>query len=223
MSRASFVRIWSPALVGALAFAARALPPAPPPQPEPGRAIELPALHGLPAPGDRQRFELDPAASSVRFRVVGRDGELLATCARSAGTLELGPRDGDGALELTFDLATVEPVPGAPVDIDPRKLLAVFGGVSVRYRAALAAVTRTELTGVSLSTWLGTMHSGDRVQRQQMQLWWCRLPGRLLRLQGHGTVAGDSYGLERRWPDSLGERMRITLGLDLAWRRVRDR
>lgn len=223
MSRAPFVRIWSPSLVGALVFALRALPPAPAPPPEPGHAIELPALHGLPAPGDRQRFELDPTASSVRFRVVGRAGELLATCARVAGALELGARDGDGTLELTFDLAGVEPVPGAPHDVDPRELLGVFGGASVRYSAELAAVTRTELTGVSLSTWLGTIHFGGRVQRQPMQLWSCRLPGRPLRLQGHGTVAGDSYGLERRWFGPLDQRYRITLGLDLAWRRVRDR
>jgi hypothetical protein len=139
------------------------------------------------------------------------------------GTLDLEP-DGTGELELVLDLATLQPLHGAAGGgdrgIDLAHVLGVYRGSTIVYRARLAATTTSDLPGVSQRTFLGTLRLGSQVLTQPMQLWQCALPGQPLRLQGHGTVAADQYGLPtRRWLALFPEDHAVTLGLDLAWRR----
>jgi hypothetical protein len=218
------VRVWLPALVALAVFVPRALP-APPPEPSPrARSIRLPQLHGVPVKAERQRFELDPDASSVRVLVRGPRGRLLVQCERIGGELTIGPAPDDGELILRLDLASLRPLPDPAPGPGVRQVTGVLGDVEVGYRGRLVATTTSDLPGVREDRWLGTIHFGNRVLRQPMQLWRSWLPGRPLRLQGHGTVSGAQLGLpSRTWFGLFQQPHDVTLGLDLAWRRVRDR
>jgi hypothetical protein len=205
-------------------FATRALPP-PVPAPAPSaQSFELSAMHGLPPSSREQRLELAAEESSVRFLVEGTRGELLVACTAVHGSLVLGANNTGGELELHLDLGSLQPL-GEPVaGLDVAHVLGVHRGSEIVYRATLAATTTSDLPGVCQRTWLGTLRLGGRALQQPMQLWQCSLPGQLLRLQGHGSVAAADYGLPlRRVFGLLAEQHVVTLGLDLAWRRPRAR
>lgn len=224
MTRAIFdLRVWLPLAIAGVCFGLRATPTPPPAPLGEVRAITLPAMHGLPPSTKPQRLELDPERSSVRFLVSGLAQELLVACPGVKGTLDLAP-NGTGELELVLDLATLQTLHGAAGGddrgIDVAHVLGVYRGSTIVYRARLAATTTSDLPGVSQRTFLGTLRLGSQVLTQPMQLWQCSLPGQPLRLQGHGTVAADQYGLPtRRWLALFPEDHAVTLGLDLAWRR----
>lgn len=224
MTRAIFdPRVWLPLAIAGVWFGLRATPTPPPTPLGEVRAITLPAMHGLPPASKAQHLDLDPERSSVRFLVTGLAQELLVACPGVKGTLDLEP-NGNGELELVLDLATLQPLHGAASGndrgIDVAHVLGVYRGSTIVYRARLAATTTSDLPGVSQRTFLGTLRLGAQVLAQPMQLWQCSLPGQPLRLQGHGTVAADQYGLPtRRWLALFPEDHAVTLGLDLAWRR----
>ena len=216
-------RVWLPLAIAGVCFGLRATPIPPPAPLDAVRAITLPELRGLPPSTRPQQLELDPERSSVRFLVAGLPQELLVACPGVKGTLDLAP-NGTGELELVLDLATLQPLHGAAGGgdrgIDVAHVLGVYRGSTIVYRARLAATTSSDLPGVSQRTFLGTLRLGSQVLAQPMQLWQCSLPGQPLRLQGHGTVAADQYGLPtRRWLALFPEDHAVTLGLDLAWRR----
>lgn len=216
-------RVWLPLAIAGVCFGLRATPIPPPAPLDAVRAITLPELRGLPPSTKPQQLELDPERSSVRFLVAGLPQELLVACPGVKGTLDLAP-NGTGELELVLDLATLQPLHGAAGGgdrgIDVAHVLGVYRGSTIVYRARLAATTSSDLPGVSQRTFLGTLRLGSQVLAQPMQLWQCSLPGQPLRLQGHGTVAADQYGLPtRRWLALFPEDHAVTLGLDLAWRR----
>ncbi|HEX5052128.1 MAG TPA: hypothetical protein VFZ65_10170 [Planctomycetota bacterium] len=221
------VRVWLPLALAAAWFALRergASPAVPLPQ---ARSVELPALHGLPAPTGPQHFELDAAKSGVRFLVEGPRGQLLVECPAASGHLDLTPRPGEpiaGELELRLDLASLRPAGDGDASIDVFHVLGVHRNTEIVYRARLAATTTGDLPGVEQRTWLGTLQFGARTLRQTMVLWQCALAGHDLRLLGHGTVEAAPFGLpSRRWLLVFEEHHLVTLGLDLAWRRARGR
>jgi hypothetical protein len=216
-------RVFAPALAGLALLAPRALPPAAAGPPARASGVALPALHGLPVAAGEERYELDAIDSVARFLVAGPRGELLTQCPAVRGTLRLASGGTVGELELRFELASLAPVAAAP-GIDVHHVLGVLRGSDAVYRGTLVEVSSSDLPGVRALTFLGTLVLGDRVVRQAMRLWWCALPGRAARLQGHGPVPSDAIGLpERRslglWP----ERPTVALGVDLAWRRRRGR
>lgn len=217
-------RVWLPFAIAALFFGWRERTAAPaPPITARSRATELPAMHGLAPAAGEQSFELDADKSSIRFLVEGPRGELLARCAGAAGHLRLNAGSHSGELELRFDLASLQTIGGGEGTLDVLHVLGVHRGGEVVYRARLVASTTSDLPGIEERTWLGALQFGSRVQQEPMRLWQCSLPGRPLRLQGHGSVPAADYGLPRRWLLGLfEERHIVTLGLDLAWRRNRD-
>ena len=212
-------RVWLPLVVAAGWFATRARPPAPEPPGPPAAAMTLPPMHGLPPSTKEQVLELDAEHSSVRFLVTGLRGELLVACPAVQGSLKLLAGGAGGELELRLDLASLVPLHDA-ASVDVPHVLGVHRGSEIVYRANLVATTGSDLPGVVQRTFLGTLRFGARVMQQPMQLWQCSLPGQPLRLQGHGTVAAEAYGLpKRRWLALIDEGHAVTLGLDLAWRR----
>lgn len=218
-------RVWLPLLLAGSWFAARARPPAVEPPAPPAVALALPPMHGLPPSSKEQNLELDAEHSSVRFLVTGLRGELLVACPSVQGSLKLLAGGAGGELELRLDLASLVPlhdstVHGGTGGVDVPHVLGVHRGSEIVYRANLVATTGSDLPGVVQRTFLGTLRFGSRVMQQPMQLWQCSLPGQPLRLQGHGTVAAETYGLpKRRWLALIDEGHAVTLGLDLAWRR----
>lgn len=217
-------RIVLPAVVAAACFALRALPRDLGSPPTEAHAVQLPQLHGVVSRAQQVRYELDPDASTVRFLVTDGQRQLLASCSRVEGTLTLGPGAADGALNLHLELASSRRLEQVPATLDVRHVLGVLGDLAIDYRATLHASTAVELRGLHRDLWLGTIHFGPRVVRQPIVLWRDQLPGRPLRTQGHGTVSGEAFGLpDRSWFGLFGEHHEVTLGLDLAWRRVRDR
>jgi hypothetical protein len=214
-------RVWLPALIGAVLLAPHALPrPLPAALPQ-AASVALPLVRGAPAVPGEQRFDLAADASTARFRVAGVRGELLVACPALHGTLRLDAGATTGELELRLDLASLQPL-SAGGGVDVHRVLGVLRGAEVVYRGALVASESGDLPGLRRLTFVGSLVLGERVQQQPMQLWWCVLPGSTPRLQGHGTVRGDAFGLPaRRWLGLFLERYDVTLGLDLAWRRQR--
>jgi len=214
--------VWLPALLGIAAFLPAALPrPAAAPGPRP-TAIALPALHGLPPGSTRLRFEVDHDDSQAHFLVRGPRGELLTRCPALRGELELDGKAGTGHLELQLDLSAI-PTDDGDRGLGVHHVLGAHRTTVITYQGDLVATTRTDLPGVQLLTFVGRLVFGERVLQQPMQLWTCQLPGKPLRLQGHGTVAASSFGLPaRRLLGVFAENHEVTLGLDLAWRRRRD-
>lgn len=215
-------RIWVPAVLGILMFLPRAWPATPPPPSPRASAVAMPALHGSPPTRTAASFELVPEHSAVHFLVRGPRGELQVPCPGVRGTLQIDPKGPGTTLELHLDLTSLPTAAGASLDV--HHVLGVHRSAEVVYRGALATTTSSDLPGVQRLLFLGRLHFGDRAVQQPMQLWQCSLPGQPLRLQGHGTVSGAAFGLPtRRWLGLLTERHEVTLGLDLAWRRSRDR
>lgn len=209
-----------PVLLASLGFAWRALPQKPSPPLPAIRATDLPTLPNLPPGKKNLDLELDAEHSSVRFLVTGLDEDLLVGCPAVTGRLVLTDAGTHGVLELQLDLASLEPLQGAERGLDLAHVLGVHRGATITYRGELVATTSSDLPGVQQRTWLGQLRFGAQVLLQPMQLWQCSLPGKPLRLQGHGTVAGDRYGLPtRHWLALFPEAHAVTLGLDLAWRR----
>ena len=104
MRRRIDYRIWLPAGVAVACFATRALPKAMATDRPESHSISLPQLYGMPLRARLQRFELRADKSSVRFHVVGRHQEVLATCGRLSGELLLGPNPDDGSLTLSSQI-----------------------------------------------------------------------------------------------------------------------
>ena len=209
-----------PVLLATLGFAWRAIPPtAAPPLPT-VTATDLPTLPNLPPGKKNLALELDAEHSSVRFLVTGLAEDLLVGCSAVTGRLQLTDGGSRGVFELQLDLSSLEPLQGADRGLDLAHVLGVHRGATITYRGELVATTSSDLPGVQQRTWLGQLRFGAQVLLQPMQLWQCSLPGKPLRLQGHGTVAGDRYGLPtRHWLALFPEAHAVTLGLDLAWRR----
>jgi len=101
-----------------------------------------------------------------------------------------------------------------------RDLLGVNRAETVRYRAELVSRASTPLPGLSQLVWQGDLHFGGRTVRQAMSLWQTLLPGQPPRLQGHGTVPTDAYGIGRSaWFGLVQDHHVVTLGIDLGWQR----
>ncbi|MCB9878598.1 MAG: hypothetical protein H6835_13455 [Planctomycetes bacterium] len=216
-------RVVLPALVAAVCFGFRAVPQRSPDEPVAAHSVALPPLRGL-TPRGQVDYDLDPERSSVRFLVRGGAGQLLADCARVEGALSLGPEPVDGALTLRLDLASLRLRDTPPPTVDVHHVLGVLGDLQLEFRGALQAAAMVDVPGLSRDSWIGTVHFGPRVQRQPIVLWRTLLPGRPLRTQGHGTVAGASFGLpDRTWFGLFADDFQVTVGLDLAWRRRRGR
>lgn len=211
-------RVWLPALLGAAAFAPRALPTPEPAPPMRARATALPALPLLRRDDKPRSYTLASGGSTARFLVEHAGERLLVACPEVTGTLT---RDGNGggALELRLELASAAPLAGTD-GIDLHRVLGVRRADAVVYRARLASAGTTDLAGVERLLFIGQLAFGNRVLAQPMQLWACGLPGRPVRLQGHGPVRVRDYELPQRWRLGLPSgAMQVTLGLDLEWRR----
>lgn len=217
-------RIWVPlALAGAMLALREGrsqLPGVPTPE---VRATELPIPQGSAQPKRRETYDLDPAKSCVRFFVEGANRDFLLSCAVMSGTLELHPDPTQSLFELRIDLGSLSPERGADAnetESNLQHLLGVHRGSEIVYRGTLLSAATSPLPSLHLLLWQGTLRVHDRALRQPMALWQTTLPGQPLRLQGHGTVGTDGYGLPRRsWFGLLEERHAVTLGLDLAWKR----
>jgi hypothetical protein len=216
-------RLWLPAIVASLCFATRALPKATTEKAPESRSISLPQLYGMQSKPRLQRFQLRPEDSSVRFHVTGRRHQTVTDCRQMSGELQLGPKPDEGTLTLRLDLASLQSLAGEAPGIRIPDVLGVLGNVELVYHGKMVAATSSDLPGITQTTWLGRIHFGSKVLAQPMQLWRCALPGHALRLQGHGLAATGSLGLpSRATMGFLTEHYTITLGLDLAWRPVRD-
>lgn len=211
-------RVFAPLLLGALAFAPRALPQPEAAPPERVRAVELPQLPMQRRDTKARTWRLDAEGSSVRFLAEDGDDRLLVACPTIAGELR---RDGDaGELVLRIELASATPLHAVGA-LDLHRVLGVRRADEIVYRGKLVAAAATDLPGVERLLFLGQLAFGDHVMLQPMQLWACALPGRPLRLQGNGPVATSDYGLPTRgWLGVGPDGLRATLGLDLEW--IRD-
>jgi len=221
-------RLWLPLAIAAIAGAGRELTISPMPATEPPvTALALPRPRLLTLPVRDQAYDLDADRSCVRFLVEGEGQELLVQCAVVSGSLELRAEPADSVLELRLDLGSVVPTAprqaGEPA-VDLRHLLGVHRGNELAFRGSLLSTSTAPVPGLLHHLWLGTMRFGNRLVRQPIALWQTALPGQPLRLQGHGTVEVEPYGLPRRvWLGLVEERHVVTLGLDLAWKRRASR
>lgn len=217
-------RTWLPLAAACMLFAGRevfrigAVP-----VPEPARAVALPQFQGPAAQLRKATYELDRHRSSVRFLLRSNGRESLFQCPVVDGTYTTSQEDGGMHLELQFDLGSLVPVgSGASVDAvqQLRDLLGVNRAETVRYRAELVSRASTPLPGLSQLVWQGDLHFGGRTVRQAMSLWQTLLPGQPPRLQGHGTVPTDAYGIGRSaWFGLVQDHHVVTLGIDLGWQR----
>jgi hypothetical protein len=209
-------RVWLPALLGAVVFAPRALPTPEPQPPMRARSSTLPNLPPQRRDSKSRSYRLAVAESSVRFLAEDRGDRLLVQCPDVAGAFA---RDGNGGgtLELRIDLATAKALAGTD-GIDLHRVLGIRRADAIVYRARLVSSATTDLAGVERLLFVGQIAFGDRVLAQPMLLWACSLPGRPLRLQGHGPVRTKEYELPQRWRLGLGGgALQVTLGLDLEW------
>lgn len=221
-------RLWLPLAIGTVAWAGREVTAAPVAAAEPPvTALALPLPRLLTLPVRDQVYDLDAERSYVRFLVEGEGEELLVQCPVVSGSLELRADPAASVLELRLDLGSVVPTeegPRSEAAIDLRHLLGVHRGNELIFRGTLLSTSTAPVPGLLHHLWLGTMRFGNRVVRQPIALWQTALPGQPVRLQGHGTVAVEPYGLPRRvWLGLVQERHVVTLGLDLAWKRRASR
>lgn len=218
------VRIWGPLALAIAAVCWRGAPQRPQPPATTARAVALPTVRAAPEPHGDVDYVLDPERSSVRFLVDGTGGDHLAVCAHVSGRLRI--RDGDDRreLELALDLGSLQPVDDAAPPLDLWQLLGVHRSSQVLYRAHQIRSADSGLPGVTQRLWLGTLRFDGSVVQQPMELWQTLLRGQPLRLQGHGPVAADTYGLPTRgWFGLTHPSHVVILGLDLAFRRDRGR
>jgi hypothetical protein len=185
--------------------------------------VALPQFQGPAAQLRKATYELDRGRSSVRFLLRSNGRESMFQCPVVDGTYTTSQEDGGMHLELQFDLGSLVPVgSGASVDAvqQLRDLLGVNRAETVRYRAELVSRASTPLPGLSQLVWQGDLHFGGRTVRQAMSLWQTLLPGQPPRLQGHGTVPTDAYGIGRSaWFGLVQDHHVVTLGIDLGWQR----
>lgn len=222
-------RVWLPLALASVVWAGREAtqPPPLPPLPH-ADGVPLPVPTLLTLPNRDQGYDLDPAASCVRFQVEGEGQKSLFQCHVCSGKLDLRADPRDSTLELRLDLASLAPV-GAPAAVlatlDLQHLLGVHRGSEIAYRGnLLSTATASPIPGLLQRVWLGTLRFGNRVVRQPIALWQTALPGQPVRMQGYGTVGVEPYGLPRRdWLGLVRERHVVTLGLDLAWKRRQPR
>lgn len=218
-------RTWLPLVAACLLFAGReALRTRAAPVPEAARAVMLPQFTGPAAQPRRARYELDRARSSVRFLLRSNGRESLFQCPVVDGTYITSQDDGGVQLELEFELGSLVPAgsgatAGAVQQL--RDLLGVNRAETVRYKASLVSRATTPIPGLSQLVWQGDLHFGGRTVRQAMSLWQTLLPGMPPRLQGHGTVPTDAYGIGRSaWFGLVQDHHVVTLGIDLGWQRT---
>jgi hypothetical protein len=220
MSHVRDARIWGPLAAAAIGFAVRALPPAPAGEQPTAQSFEVPPMHGAPPPRTELEYDLDPADSEVTFLVEGTGGEMFVRCPGTKGRLQCAKDGTPQTFELVLDLVSLAPEETGTTSGDLRHLLGVHRDDEVTFQMQLAASTTANVPAVTGLHWVGRLRLGSRVIRQPMNLWLCRLPGRPLRMQGHGTVGTESYGLPRRARFGLfREQHVVTVGLDLAFRR----
>lgn len=217
-------RVWGPLVLASALLLLRGTGPAAPPPRDTAHAVELPQLRGAPLPSTDSDYELDVDRSTVRFLVEANDGAMLTACRRIGGHLHLAGDGGRCTLELDLDLGSLEAVGGGEGELDLWRHLGVHRGSELFYRATLIRTATNNLPGVTQRVWLGTLRLDDRAVQQPMLLWQVSLPGQPLRLQGHGSVAGDTYGLPSHgWFGFAPHAHVVNLGLDLVWRRHRGR
>lgn len=217
-------RVLAPLLAGATLFAIAEWPspaPAEPPEPrEPKRVLELPTPIAWAGPAAGSRFELDAQDSDVRFRVDTGFEVVDAVCAASAGALEFAERGRPARFRLSMELAALRAPDGSSVVESTSRLLGIRQGESIVYEGELAAFETFATAGVARVTFTGTLAFGRHLRQQEMQLWLALLVPGKVRLQGLGTVDGHAFGLpQRRAFGVFAERSRITVALDLAFRR----
>ncbi|MCA8951515.1 MAG: hypothetical protein KDE27_18555 [Planctomycetes bacterium] len=192
------------------------------PEPPPGTAVALPMVRGHATPKRALAYDVDGERSGLRFLVRRGSAEQLFRCDGVRGSLVLG-ETGDARLQLDFDLGALRAVgdPSAPAaGFDLWDVLGTSSDAEVRYEASLVSTASTPLPCLTQKVWVGTLRFGGRIVRQPMVLWQTALPGQPLRLQGHGPVRADAYGLLRHTlPTPLREPYEVFLGLDLAWTR----
>jgi len=220
-------RLWAPLALAIAALTAREATRRPPqPAPVLGHAVALPLPRGTAAPRAELEYALDLSQSSIHF-LLERDGEQrLFTCSVAEGRLVLSPDPTRSRLRLRLALSSLraDPDQGDAHGDDLWDPLGLQRHADLVYDATLTSAATTPVACLSRLLWQGTLQFGSRVVRQPMELWQTALPGRALRLQGHGTVAGDTYGITPRGLFAfLHDRHAVTLGLDLAWRRAADR
>lgn len=218
-------RTWLPLVAACAVFAARECTVREVPDAiRPARAVALPQPHGGNGAVRKVVYELDRARSSVRFLLRSEAGESLFRCPVVHGRFTTSPDDAETQLDLEFDLGSLVPVDAdgaaAPI-VELRELLGVKRAESVHYQASLVSRATTPLPGLAQLVWQGHLHFGGRTVRQPMSLWQTQLPGLPPRLQGHGTVPTNAYGLGRAaWFGLVQDRHVVTLGIDLAWKRI---
>jgi hypothetical protein len=221
---AADLRTWLPLVAACAVFAVRetmrteaaAVPP-------PARSVTLPQLQGPVAQPRKATYELDRERSSVRFLLRSNGSESLFQCPVVEGTYTTSQEDGGMHLELELDIGSLVPFgSGGTADAvqQLRDLLGVNRAETVRYHAGLVSRASTPLPGLSQLVWQGDLHFGGRTVRQAMSLWQTLLPGQPPRLQGHGTVPTDAYGIGRSaWFGLVNDHHVVTLGIDLGWQR----
>ncbi|MFM1871171.1 MAG: hypothetical protein RL398_593 [Planctomycetota bacterium] len=225
---AALAAIWGPLLLGVLAFGMRELVrPTAAAQPAPGRATALPMFRNGAAPTKATEYTLDLERSTIRFLLRTGDSECRYDCPLAQGALVLSAKDAECQLELTLDLAALRAAdpgndPAGPAVL--RELLGVHRAGDIRFRGDLVSRASAPIAVLQLLTWSGPLRFGSTVVRQPLQLWQTAIPGQPIRLQGHGTVTTAAYGLRRDgWLGIFPQEHVVTLGLDLAWKRVAAR
>ncbi len=186
------------------------------------RSTELPAARTGASPRREVGYELDAEASSIRFLLCDGRGEWLFACPLARGTLQVSPAVLRNELELTFDLASLAPADGGDGGAAQalREVLAAHCRSEITFRGDLRRRTETAFAGLQEDVWQGELRFGSRCLAQTMVLWQTALPGRPLRLQGHGTVLSLDYGISRfAWFGLVARPVRVTIGLDLAFAR----
>lgn len=221
---AADLRTWLPLVAACAVFVGReTLRTEERPLPPPARSVTLPQFQGPASQPRKATYELDRERSSVRFLLRSNGRESLFQCPVVDGTYVTSPEDGGMHLEIELDLGSLVPVGrGASADAiqQLRDLLGVNRAETVRYHAGLVSRASTPLPGLSQLVWQGELHFGGRTVRQAMSLWQTLLPGQPPRLQGHGTVPTDAYGIGRSaWFGLVNDHHVVTLGLDLGWQR----
>lgn len=218
-------RTWLPLVAACAVFASReCMVYAVPAATQPARSTAMPQPHGGNGAVRKAGYELDRARSSVRFLLRSEAGESLFQCPLVHGRFTSSPDDAETQLDLEFDLGSLVPVDTSGATdslLELRELLGVNRAETVHYHASLVSRASTPLPGLLQLVWQGHLHFGGRTVRQPMSLWQTQLPGLPPRLQGHGTVPTDAYGLGRSaWFGLVQDRHVVTLGIDLAWKRV---
>lgn len=215
-------RVLGPFVVAAACLAVFEARDVPAPVAVHARSFELPVPVVPAVAGRAEMFEVDPERSSVRFVLGTGAGERVFVCPGMHGRLVLGANDAAAELELQLDLATLTPLAGCTgPGCSLLDLLGPHRDGLVAFRAGLLSTATSPMPGVLRRTWVGTLRCGGHAVQQTIDAWQSRLPGRPLRLQAHGPVPVELLGLPRHGGLlSFVDHHDVTLGFDLAWRRL---